>query len=222
MNKVRHVDFFFDEWLSGTHKLNYEERGVYITFCALRYGVDRPVSREELRAECPGHGRTFNRIVDALIDKQKIRVMSDGRLTNVRCETELKRARNRIETSQKNGKEHKGNGHSSEPAGSELGNATRIPSSEDKKEGKSSVRRKAPPKPASLKAEIKEQLRQKLIRFASAKLSGDELRQTIAGLSGADPERGDQWWLDKIDRRMRSERWDDRRGWKPTGLQRVA
>jgi len=65
-------------------------------------------------------------------------------------------------------------------------------------------------KPDTLKANRKELLRQKLMRFADDRFAPAERKAAIAGLSGADPEHTDQWWLDTLDERMRAEQWSDR------------
>jgi uncharacterized protein YdaU (DUF1376 family) len=41
--KVRHVDWYADEWLAGTTALTAEERGVYITICCLIYSRGGPI-----------------------------------------------------------------------------------------------------------------------------------------------------------------------------------
>lgn len=100
--KIRRVDFYQDDWLSGTFELSFEERGIYITVCALIYNRGGPVSRELVYEHGRHHRRPFERIVNRLIDLGKL-VEKDGKLDQNRCETELKRAQNRLETLRKNG-----------------------------------------------------------------------------------------------------------------------
>lgn len=65
------------------------------------------------------------------------------------------------------------------------------------------------PAAGALKAKRKEQLQQKLLRFCNARLTGAERSIAVTGLCGGDPDEGEQVWLDRIDARMRRERWDD-------------
>lgn len=99
--KVRRVDFYPDDWIAGTGILTLEERGVYITACALIYSRGGAIEGADLRRMCPGHGRSFKTALTRLIDLGKL-VETEGKLDQNRCETELKRAQNRIETSREN------------------------------------------------------------------------------------------------------------------------
>jgi len=65
---------------------------------------------------------------------------------------------------------------------------------------------------AALKANKKELLRQKEYRYVDATMTGEQRSAAIAGLSGADPEHDEQWWLDAIDKKRRAENWEDREG----------
>jgi uncharacterized protein YdaU (DUF1376 family) len=62
-----------------------------------------------------------------------------------------------------------------------------------------------------LRERKKEQLRQKLMRFAQATRSGKELSAAIEGLMGEDPLHSAQSWLDSLDQQMRAVHWDDTR-----------
>ena len=64
---------------------------------------------------------------------------------------------------------------------------------------------------ATLKAKRKELLRSKLFRFANDRLHGRQRTEAIAGLLGGDPdpEHNEQFWFDRLDRRMRVEGWQD-------------
>lgn len=77
----------------------------------------------------------------------------------------------------------------------------------DSEEGRSAPLRAVP----ALKAKKKEFLRQKLLRFADARLAPRDRQTAISGLCGADPEHSEQWWLDRLDSQMRQQGWDDRR-----------
>lgn len=77
-------------------------------------------------------------------------------------------------------------------------------------EGRSAPLASASPSPSpDLRTKRKELLRQKLMRFADARLPAAERSAAIAGLCGTDSEHDDQWWLDRLDRKMRRAGWDD-------------
>ncbi len=103
MARVRRVDFYPDDWIAGTGDLSIDERGVYITACALIYSRGGPITRDHLKRQCPGHARPFNRAIERLVTLCKLIDIEDGKLSQNRCETELKHAQNRIETSRENG-----------------------------------------------------------------------------------------------------------------------
>jgi uncharacterized protein YdaU (DUF1376 family) len=83
------------------------------------------------------------------------------------------------------------------------------------------VRREAPPKSPGLRENIKEQLRQKLIRFCNARLRDDDRGLALMGLMGEDPHphHDAQWWFDELDLRRKRSGWDDTREWKRRNLQ---
>ncbi len=99
--KVRHVDFYADEWIAGTSELTLEERGMYITACALIYSRGEPVTRDHLRRVCCVHGRTFAAVLGRLLALGKLSE-NDGKIGQKRAEKELKTARKRIEKWVKN------------------------------------------------------------------------------------------------------------------------
>jgi len=99
---IPHVDFFPSDWLVGTSDLSLEERGLYITACALIYCRRGPVTREHLRNQCPVHKRVFNRLLESLKALGKL-TERDGLIDQSRCQRELNRARNRIESARSNG-----------------------------------------------------------------------------------------------------------------------
>lgn len=99
MGKVRHINFHPDEWIAGTLPLKADERGCYITVCAMIYSQGGPIPDDarELARICNVTTAKWNRIRATLLDLVKLRLV-DGHLTNTRCETELKRALKRTET----------------------------------------------------------------------------------------------------------------------------
>jgi hypothetical protein len=68
---------------------------------------------------------------------------------------------------------------------------------------------RSPAPSAPLKNQIKEQLRQKVMRFAHATFAASERSAAFLGLMGEDPEHSAQWWLDTLDQAMKAQRWDD-------------
>jgi hypothetical protein len=89
---------------------------------------------------------------------------------------------------------------------------------ESPKTGGSPVERLTPPKAPGLRANIKEQLRQKLMRYCNERLRDADRAVAIRGLMGEDAEHDAQWWLDQVDKRRKRERWDDTRAWKQMHL----
>jgi uncharacterized protein YdaU (DUF1376 family) len=126
--KVRRIDFYPDDWLAGTGMLTIDERGVYVTAVAAIGSEGGPITPDHLRKLCPGHKRVFNRVLDQLLMLGKLYETEDGKLGQKRCETELKQARNRIETSrengQKGGRPSSKNKEITKPAGSARGRAS--------------------------------------------------------------------------------------------------
>ena len=105
MGKVRHIDWYADEWIAGTLELGNAERGLFITTCCLIYSTGGPITRDRLRAACRmEHGLAFNRQLDALIKAGKLQVNGE-QITNKRCVNELQKAENRSAKARQNGGE---------------------------------------------------------------------------------------------------------------------
>jgi uncharacterized protein YdaU (DUF1376 family) len=102
MGKVRHIDWYADEWLSGTHELGNAERGLYITACCLIYSTGAPITRARLKAQCQDHGHAFNRQLGVLIDTGKLSE-KDGQISNKRSINELQKAEERTANARQNG-----------------------------------------------------------------------------------------------------------------------
>ena len=101
--KVRHIDWYPDEWLAGTYELGNAERGLYITVCSLIYSSGGPIRERLLYArsapETDTHrhyARVFKRLLGRLLDLGKIYRTDDGLIGQRRCETELRRAEQRM------------------------------------------------------------------------------------------------------------------------------
>lgn len=107
MGKVRRIDFSPDEWLAGTIGLKADQRGCYITVCCLIYSRGGPVQDDDadLSHACKVTVDKWRSIRAALVEKGKLLVTDDGKLTNKRCEIELEKALNRTEKARENGQE---------------------------------------------------------------------------------------------------------------------
>ncbi len=104
--KLRRIDWYHDDWLAGTARLNAFEVAVYITVINLIYSEGDGIDRDDrdlarrLQLRVPH----ITRIVDALKAKRKL--IEDGaKLYCRRCVDELERARNRHESASKNATE---------------------------------------------------------------------------------------------------------------------
>lgn len=70
--------------------------------------------------------------------------------------------------------------------------------------------RSAPPlRGKALAKHRKDQLVQKVMRFAIATMNDADRAAAIEGLTELDTEHSAQWWLDNLDLKMRAARWDD-------------
>jgi uncharacterized protein YdaU (DUF1376 family) len=106
MRKVRHVDFYPDDWISGIAGLTLEEQGLYWLICAMNYGSGEPVdvNCKKLKTLAGVHGNKLKALLKSLENAEKL-VRNDPetpeKLWGKRCEKELKRARNRQEKGEK-------------------------------------------------------------------------------------------------------------------------
>ncbi len=96
--KVRKVNLFPDEWLSGASLLNADERGCYITICCLIYSHGGPIPDApiDLARLCNVTIPRWERIRSELIRRGKV-IERAGLLTQTRCEKELARASDRTQ-----------------------------------------------------------------------------------------------------------------------------
>lgn len=105
--KVRRIDFSPDEWLSGAMSLKADQRGCYVTIIMMIYSHGRPVldsDRDNAHA-CNVTIEKWRTIRANLIEKGKLYLTEDGRISNRRCEIELERARARTDRARENGYE---------------------------------------------------------------------------------------------------------------------
>ncbi len=100
--KVRYVDWYFDEWLAGTARLDAVERGVYVTICNMIYSHGGPIEMEGLSKLCGCHGHTFKRVLNRLQTLGKI-IANDSQIMVKRCAKELEKSRIRVANARENG-----------------------------------------------------------------------------------------------------------------------
>jgi uncharacterized protein YdaU (DUF1376 family) len=102
--RIHHVDWYADEWLAGTARLDATERGVYDTIINLIYSRGGPISndRRELARLCNIHGNTLLRVLRHLTDLGKI-LDSGSEIFVKRCGNELEKARIRARKAWENG-----------------------------------------------------------------------------------------------------------------------
>ncbi len=104
--KIRRIDWYADEWISGTCMLDAAERGVYVTICSMIYSHGGPVPRDKkLPGLCGCHGNAFNRIIKRLAELGKI-IENGSEIDVKRCEKELENARKRLGNASENGRKH--------------------------------------------------------------------------------------------------------------------
>jgi len=96
--KVRRVDFYPDEFLSGVDKLSPEEIGLYWPVCAKIYSRSAGLPDDDAENARIFHMdvRMWRRLKGAVIAKGKLRI-ENGTIINDRCMSELARARKRID-----------------------------------------------------------------------------------------------------------------------------
>ena len=107
--KFRRVNWYPDDWLSGTTELSIEEEGAYGRICNLIYSKGCPIPDNDrwLAGSCRVSTRKWRTLRQSLIDKGKITI-NDGIIHQERCEKELekaaKRARKQAESGAKGGR----------------------------------------------------------------------------------------------------------------------
>src|SRR4029079_9257470 len=102
MTKIRHVDFYADEFLAGTATLDVVDVGVYWTACAMIYSRGGPIEIAELKRFVRCHAIVFDNALGRLIEVGKL--IRDGtRVTCERCLNELQKAVTRVEKWSQNG-----------------------------------------------------------------------------------------------------------------------
>jgi uncharacterized protein YdaU (DUF1376 family) len=100
--KIRRIDFSPDEWIAGTLGMSLEEEALYLRIVVRIYshGGALPSNPEKLSRLCGVRPQVMRRILPKLMPKF---IETGGKLTSNRCETEMKLARNRVESARSNG-----------------------------------------------------------------------------------------------------------------------
>ena len=100
--KIRRVDLYSDDALTGTTELTDDEMGVYVRVWLLMYATGAPITIEKLRSVCKSHGTRFKSIIGRLETLGKV-MINGQRITCKRCEKEIQRALNRLTKASQNG-----------------------------------------------------------------------------------------------------------------------
>lgn len=100
--KVRRVDFSADEWLAGTFELSDQDRGVYITICALIWSRGGRIPEGLLRQHCSSHGNAISASLGRLEKAGKI-VRNGLEIGQKRAENELETSEKRVRNASENG-----------------------------------------------------------------------------------------------------------------------
>lgn len=111
MSKIRRIDFYPDEFISGVGgRLSAVDQGVYWMVCTLIYSHGGPIDDDHVwlsRLFADTHWRTVRASLDRLIDAGKIeRTEAAGRPQIIvrRCASELQKARKRVSEAVQNGR----------------------------------------------------------------------------------------------------------------------
>jgi len=91
MTKIRHVDFYADEYLAGVATLSAVDIGVYWTACAMIYSRGGPIEIADLKRFMRLHWRAFDASMARLIEAGKL-TLEGGQVSCKRCASELQKA----------------------------------------------------------------------------------------------------------------------------------
>ena len=72
MIKIRRIDLYPDDFLTGTYMLDDTEFGLYARACLLIYATGGPITIADLRAISKSHGHAFSRCLNKLISLGKL------------------------------------------------------------------------------------------------------------------------------------------------------
>jgi len=102
MTKIRHVDFYADEFLAGTATLDVVDVGVYWIACAMIYSRGGPIEVAELKRFVRLHGRAFDAVLKRLVAAGKL-TRNGTQICCKRCLNELEKAVTRVVKWSQNG-----------------------------------------------------------------------------------------------------------------------
>src|SRR5215467_8414393 len=98
--KIRHADFYPDEFLVGVVGLGPAEIGAYWVTCSLMYSRGGPIADDDawIARACGCHIRTWRALKDRLVSAGKL-IVQDGFISNSRVLREIERAQRRAKQS---------------------------------------------------------------------------------------------------------------------------
>src|SRR5258708_2190623 len=106
MSKIRHIDFYPDEYISGVAtEMTLEEQGLYWMICSLIYSRGGPIADDAgwLRAKFKKcHLRSLTATLESLIRIGKVH-RNGAELDVKRCRTEIEKTTKRISKNTENG-----------------------------------------------------------------------------------------------------------------------
>jgi len=98
--KIRHANFYPDEFLVGVVGLGPAEIGAYWVVCSLMYSRGGPIPDDDawIARACGCHVRTWRALKDRLVSAGKL-IVQDGFISNSRVLREIERAQRRAKQS---------------------------------------------------------------------------------------------------------------------------
>lgn len=105
-SKVRRVDYAPDEYIAGVGGvLRADEQGVYWMVCTLIMSEGHAIEYDarRLAALCVLRPTDVRKIIDRLVQRGKLTLQTDGKLTQNRAQSEVEKSLNRIQTAAENG-----------------------------------------------------------------------------------------------------------------------
>ena len=105
MDRLFRIDFYPQEWIVQTGRLNLEQRGLYIQICALIYANRGPIDNDPAWiARSSGCSPRLARSVISQLVGMDFLQFRGSKVTQKRCERELNLKRTHLENSSKGGR----------------------------------------------------------------------------------------------------------------------
>ena len=106
MSNFPYIPFYPGKWLGRTAKLSAAERGVFITLICEMYERMTPleVDYKRLARLCATTPKTFENILNELLQDSNLLVMNDGGIWNLRVEKEIENAEKKSKKQSENSK----------------------------------------------------------------------------------------------------------------------